>query len=166
MDHRLLEALVHGPERVVVSQMPLSEDPRSVTRFMEGLGQGDLVRVHHGASDVGVHDAGPVVVAAGHEAGPGGGADGGDVEPGQFHALRGQPVQVWGPQDIVPMASQLCPTLVVGDDEDDVGPAAFLGRRRRTAEEKTTQQEQESGPGPRPAGMAPDRRRECGINCS
>ena len=130
VDHRLLEALVHGPEWVVVPQVPLAEDAGPVTRRRESLGQCDLVRVHHGPSHVRVHHPGPVVVAAGHEAGPGGSADGRDVEASQLHALCRQAVQVGRAEDVVAMASQLGPALVVGDDENDVGPAGFLSRGR------------------------------------
>ena len=68
-DEGLLETLVNRPQRCVVTQVPLAEDPGAITSGGQHLGESYFVRVHQGPSEVGVHDPRAEVVPAGQEAG-------------------------------------------------------------------------------------------------
>ena len=60
------------------------------------FGDGAIAGVHDGLPLVGVGDAGAVVVATGHEAGTGGGTEGGDAEVGELDGLLGEAVKLRG----------------------------------------------------------------------
>jgi hypothetical protein len=129
-DERLAEALVHRAHGVVVAQVPLAEDAGPVAPLAEHLRKGYLVGVHHRAAEERVDDAGTIVVPAGHEAGPGGGADGGDVELGEANPFPGQAVEVGRLQDGVAVAGEIPVALVVGDDDDYIRPSRLRLRLR------------------------------------
>ena len=56
-----------------------------------------------------------------------------DVKVGEPYTLLRQQVDVWRLQDRIPMSGYVTIALVVGDDENHVGPGA-IGRQRRCAE--------------------------------
>ena len=75
-DQGFLETLVDRPQRGVVAQVPLAEDPGAITRGGQHLGKSHFVRVHQRPSQEGIHDPRAVVVPAGQEAGSRRRADG------------------------------------------------------------------------------------------
>ena len=123
VDERLLEALIPGPHRVAVAQVPLAEDGGAVARGAQHFGQGDLVGVHHRPAQVRVGHAGAVVVAAGHQGRPRGRADRADVERRDLDALPGELVEVRRLDDGVAVNAQVAVALVVGHHQNNVWPA-------------------------------------------
>jgi hypothetical protein len=116
---RPFEALVLRPQRRVVPQVPLPEDARPV-RGLEGFGERPFVPVHEGAADKRIDHAGAVVPAAGQEAGPRGGADGGDVVALDLDRFPGKSIQTRGLQIPGSVAAEVRHPLVVGEDDEDV----------------------------------------------
>ena len=83
--------------------------------------------MHQRAARVGIHDARAVVIPAGHEAGSCRRADGRDKERLEPHALPGEPIQVRRPDLRIAVESQVAVALIVGHDQEDIGPG--LGSR-------------------------------------
>ena len=88
MNERHFEALIHRPHRIAIAKVPFAENAgaRSRAAFNSSATVTSLVSII-GAAAEGVDGAGAVVVAAGHQAGPRGRADGADVEVRQDGAL-------------------------------------------------------------------------------
>ncbi len=127
LDHqRLLEALVDRPQGRVVAKVPLAEDPRAIAGRAEYLRQRHLVGGHQRASGVGIDDPRPVVIPARHQAGPRRRADRRDAEGLQLHALAGEPVEVRRLDPGIAVESEIAISLVVGHDEQDIGPPGTL----------------------------------------
>ena len=124
---RLLETLVHGSHGVGIAQMPFAEDPRAIAGGGEHVRHGGFVGVHHRAAQEGIDDSRAIVVAAGHQAGPGGRANGHHVEVHQRRALCRQAVDVRRMDQRVAGGPQLAKALIVGKDYDHVGPSACFG---------------------------------------
>ena len=123
--------------------MPLAEDPRRVARFLQHLGDGYLIGLHHRTAHIGIDDACAVVVPAGHERSACRGADGADVE--RLHGRRAtrECIDVRRADDGVAGHTEIAVALVIGEDDDDVRRAALDGRHRRAAaEEHHCRQEQ------------------------
>ena len=70
-DKGFLKAMVAGAQGIVIAQVPLAEDAGDVTGCTQDFGESDLVGVHHGASQVGIDDAGAVIVAPREQGRPG-----------------------------------------------------------------------------------------------
>jgi hypothetical protein len=136
--HVDLEALVLG-EETGPPQVPLAHEAGGVAGLVEGLGQGDLGerellhilgRQQHppvGAADP-VGDPQPGGVLAGHDAGPGRGADGaGRIGVGEAHPGGGQTVDIRGPVEGTAVDPGIAPAQVVDQDEEDVGGTPVPG---------------------------------------
>ena len=119
------------------AQVPLAHGEGGVPLVAQHLGHGGGVvgdvaaHVRVAAVEVGdrAHPDG-VVVPAGEQRGPGGRAQGGDVEVGVAEPLRGQTVDVRGGQ-LGAVAAEVGEAGVVEEDEDHVGRVlAGVGRGR------------------------------------
>ncbi len=139
-DDRFVESALLRVVRPILAEVPLAEEGGGVTGGLEGLRERDLLErqpchvVHRPersalpveAIDVAdrVHP-GPRPVLTAHEGGPGWLAIGpAGVAAGEADALGGEPVDAG--TLIVPaaVAGQVGITQIVGQDKDDVGPAA------------------------------------------
>ena len=78
--------------------------------------------------EIGVDHAGAIVVPAGQQAGAGRCADGRYVEVLEPHALPGERVEVWRLDLGIAVRPQIAVALVVGHDDDDVGPRIVRSR--------------------------------------
>ena len=99
MHEGLLEALINAAERKVVTEVPFAEDSGAVADVAQHFRDRDFGRSHQGAAKVGVDYAGAIVVAPGHQRGPGRRADRRNVESRHLDALGGQPIEVRGVED-------------------------------------------------------------------
>lgn len=114
----LVEALLLGPPGSVPPEVPFPEDPRGVTRVAEMLGERDLFGVHGVAV---LHDSRPRVEAPREEGCARGRADRRDVEGGEHHAGLRHRVEAGRTHRVVAGEAEVSVTLVVGQDQDDVG---------------------------------------------
>ena len=121
VDERFLKALVARAHGVVVAEVPFAEDAGAVAGVAKDFRDGDFVGVHGEGSAGDFGDAGAVVVAAGHEAGAGGRAEGFDDELANLDAGLRQGVEVGRAEDGVAVRAYVAVALVVGDHEQDVG---------------------------------------------
>jgi hypothetical protein len=111
------------------------------------FGNGDEALRHLGAA-VGALDGVNVVarrVVAGEEAGAAGGAvASGGVAVGERHALAGEGVEVRGFVEVGALPADVLPAEVVGEDEDDVGPArGGCGGEERQGEREASEEAEE-----------------------
>ena len=121
MEERFLESLIHGPEGVIVAQVPLAEDARAITGILEVFRECFFRGMHHGSTDKGIHHAGAVIVAARQEAGPGGRADRRHIEALETGAPRVEGIQMGRLEQGMTMDCQIAIALIVGNDDDQVG---------------------------------------------
>ena len=121
MNQRLLESLVHGAHRIVVSEVPFAEDSRPIPRRLQALGEGDLIGMHLRSAPRRVDDAGPIVVTPRKQARTGRRAHRTHVEIGELDPLRRKTVQTGSPDPVVAVGPEITVTLVVGQDDDYVG---------------------------------------------
>ena len=119
---RFLEAAVLRPVGVVVAEVPLAEMPGAVAVGGEDVGGRGQVGTQQRAPHA--HEGGAVAqrVDTGHQLAARRGAHRAHVEVGEAHALRLQPVQCRGAQHRVAGVGEVAVPLVVGENEDDVGP--------------------------------------------
>ena len=76
---------------------------------------------------------------AGEEGGAGRGADGIAAHcPGEEHSLGSQPIDIRSPDVLVAVAAEGPGAVVVGQDEDDVGPGRGCARVRQKEEKHQT----------------------------
>ena len=115
----VVEAVVVGAPFGFGAEVPFAGEAGLVADLFEGLGEGDGFD-WEAAFGLGGGDAEAAPVAAGHESGAGGGADGGDVVVGEFDAFGCEFVEVGG-GGVAAVEGYVGPTEVIGDDEDDVG---------------------------------------------
>ena len=102
-----------------LAEVPLAEDRRLVARLPQQLRVGGQAVVHVRRQG---GDAVDVVVGAGEDGGPAGGADAVGAEAVvEAHALVGDAVEVGGAVDAAPVAAHGVGGVVVGHDEEDVG---------------------------------------------
>jgi hypothetical protein len=123
--------MIHGPQRVVVPEVPLAEDAGAVSRRSEHLRQRYLVRPHHRAADVGIDHARAVVVTPGEQARARGRADGAHVKLSELHALSGDPIHVGRMDLVISVDAEVAPSLIVRDDQHHVRPPRACLRRER-----------------------------------
>ena len=115
------KAALVRPVGRAVAEVPLAEVASAVARASECVGEGPLVGAQQRAAADGVPDASAVAVVAGEEAGAGGGAGGADVVVGEAHGVLVEAVEARRADRAVAVTAQVAVTLVVGEDEDDVG---------------------------------------------
>ncbi len=126
---RLVEAAVLRAIGVVVPQVPFAEEPGAVARPGEEVGGGRQIRAEQGAPAR--HVDRPVAggVETAQKLPPGGRAHGGDMKVGKPQRPGVQRVEVGRAEHRVPVAGKVAVSLIVSDDDDDVGRGAA---RRRT----------------------------------
>ena len=111
------------------AEMPLADLTGGIAERLERRGECDRAR-REGAEIARGDCLRPesARVAAGHEGGAGGGADGLHVVAVEFHALADEPVHA-GRFARAPVPADVSPAEVVGHDEQDVGPRRLGGLR-------------------------------------
>ena len=112
----------------VVAEVPFAEHSCPVAVGGEDLGHGGFVAPQQTAAEDGGPHSRPQIVPAGHQGGAGRGAQRRDVEIGRANALGVEIVQMHCLEHRVAVARQIAVALVVGEDQDHVGP----GRGPRT----------------------------------
>ena len=122
-----LKPLIDRPHRGVVAEVPLAEDRRPIPGRGEYLGNRGLIGVHQRPPEIGIDDPGPVVVPAGHQAGPRRRADGRDAEVLEPDALPREPVKMGRLDHGIAVIAEVAEAHVVGDDHEDVGPPGRPG---------------------------------------
>ena len=128
VDEDLVKAAPVGLILGLVAQMPLAENAGGVAGGLEHLRQrGGLQREPLALEDR-VGDAVLELVPAGHQRAARRRARGADMEVREPHALGMQLVEVGRLEHGIAMRGDVAVALVVGEDEDDVGPFASDGR--------------------------------------
>ena len=128
----MVEALGEGAAFRGAAEVPFAEGGGGIAEGFEGGGEGgfgfaEAGDVPGGLGGEGSFDAGSVGVFAGEDGGAGGGANGGVGVPlGEADAGLGEAVEVGRFDFGVAVAGDVADTVVVGDDEQDVGFAAGL----------------------------------------
>ena len=141
--HYLAEAAVFRPEGVVVSQVPLAEHAGGVAGILEDLAHRDLTFRQEGASAARVPDPGTVGPATCDQCGAGWRAGWGHMKVDQADGLVVEPVEVRRPQHRVAVAAQITVTLIVGNDQHDVG--ALVSGHGAARPRSSSNQEQREG---------------------
>ena len=67
VDNDIVKALILSSHRVVFAQVPFTEDTRAVASIGKHFGDGGLLRIHIGASDIGIVSTSAVVIPTGHQ---------------------------------------------------------------------------------------------------
>ena len=134
VDEGLVKAALMGLIRVFVPEVPLSENSGSVAGALEDLRQDGGLQRHALALEDGMRD--PVLqgVAASHDCGPGRGAGRTDKEASEPRALVVKSIEVGGLDPRVSVAANWAVSLVIGNDQNDIGRLGD-GRGRETAQE-------------------------------
>ena len=134
----LVESAGVGMVRPLEAVVPLAEGGGGVAGGLERFGNRGFVQVEAFAARRGAVDAAADVVPAGQEFGPRGRTDRADEEAVQACPAAGQRVETRRGKVRVAVDAQVAPALVVGDDEEDVGPASGrrVGGRDRPARQK------------------------------
>jgi len=101
--------------------MPLSENPRNITRLGQNLGQGGRLESHALALQDGMGDTVLQRMPAGHKGGAGRGAGGTDEEPREPGALVVQGIQVRRIYPRMPMTTHGSVALVIRHHQNNVG---------------------------------------------
>ncbi len=118
-------------------EVPLAEINGLVAGAAQQLGDGGFLdrQVDVAVRRDPVVDPDPARDAAGHEPGPGGRAHRRrGVGVGEAQPLGGEPVEIGRPDIGVAVDSEIAPTEIVGDHDDEVGPVG--GRRRQRRRER------------------------------
>ena len=123
-DNRL-KSTEPGSIRPRIAEVPLAEHAGTVARIGEHFGHGHFARFeqlpplcHRPGTDA-------RRVSPCHQCRAGGRADRLDVIVLQPNAFRVQPIQVWRLEPRIPVTRHVAVALVVGDDQDHVGPGVL-----------------------------------------
>lgn len=127
-DKAFVETLIDRAQGIVVAQVPFAEDAGAVAGGPEHFGQGAFCGAHHAAAIGGIDDASTVCVAAGKEAGAGGAANGRDMEARELGTALGEGIEMRRGNFGVAVEGKVAVALVVGHDQDDIGPASRGGK--------------------------------------
>src|SRR5207302_1028813 len=122
VDEHLLEAAFVGPVVGLVAQVPFAEDAGRVARRSEYLSKGSGAERQAFTFEDGVGDAIAEFMTAGHQRRARGRAGWADVEVGEANTLTVKPVEVGCLQNRVAVTGQVAITLVIREQEDNVGP--------------------------------------------
>ena len=125
-DHGLVEAPIRGPHRVVLAEVPFSEDAGAVTVPMKDVSHGRNAGAKDGPASGGRRYRVAQGVLPCEQSGTGRRAQGVGMVIGETHALAMQTVQVRSPQPRVAMAVEVTIPLIIGHHHDDVGAALPL----------------------------------------
>ena len=146
MHERLGKTLVIGARRIVVAQVPFAKDAGAIAGRRKHFGQGHFVGGHRRAAQKRVDRAGAIVVPTGHQAGPGGTANRRDVEARQLDALPRQLVEVRRLNVRIAVKAEVAPALVVGHDQQDVGPGISVGGQTNADDRHATDHDPDRAP--------------------
>jgi len=121
----LLETAAVGMVRVLGAIVPLAEGAGAIAGRLESISNGFFVEAQAlGARGYAVNPE-AVVVASREEFGPSGRTERTHIEPVEHRSGSGQGIDPWGGEVRVSIDAEVAPTLVVGEDDDDIRP----GRR-------------------------------------
>ncbi len=151
MDEDFVEAALVRLILGFVAEVPLAKDASAITGLLQLLGQCGRAQGHSFALQDGVRDAILEFMPSGQQRAARRGAGRRDLEIGETDALAAESVQIRGPEDRVAMGAHVAVSLVVRQDEKDVGP---IGRQRRQGAKQNSGEESHGGvpawPRPRP----------------
>ena len=122
MDEDFVEAALVRLILGFVAEVPLAEDAGPIAGLLQLLRQGGRTESHAFTLQDGVGDAVLELMASGQQSAARRGAGRRDLEVGEADALAAELVQVRGLEDRVTVGSDIAVTLVIGEDEKDVGP--------------------------------------------
>ena len=117
----VLEAPVFRAIGIAVAEMPFTEQPRGITIRTKDIGHGGFTTAQHVASLNGVPDTNTIGVTTGHQGRSCRGTGGVDVKVVQQRSLLGQLVDVRRLDRGIAGEGQIAVTLVIRDDDDNVG---------------------------------------------
>ena len=106
---------------MLVTQMPLAENSGCVTRILQHLGHGRHAKFHSLAFQDGVGHPHVERCPPRHAGRAGRRTSWADLETGETETLFAQLVDVWRGQMRIPVGGQVVVSLVVRNDEEDVG---------------------------------------------
>ena len=121
----LLEAAPIGMVWVLHSVVPLTKRGRRVTSFGEGVTDRALVQVHSFATGGSAIHAAARMIATGEEFGPCRRTDRANIETIKVSTLCRQAIDVRRAEIPVAVKTQVPPSLVVSQNDDDVWPAGL-----------------------------------------
>ena len=127
MDEDFVEATLIRLIFGFVAEVPLAKDAGAITGLLELLGQRGGAQGHPLTFQDGVGDAVLELVTTGEQGAARRGAGRRDLEIGETDALRPELIQVRGLEDRVPVGADVAVTLVIGQDEQDIGPVGGRG---------------------------------------
>ena len=135
VDEGFIESTLVGLIGVFVPKMPLPEDSGGIACRLEDLRKDGSLKGHAFTFEDGMGD--PVLkrVPTCHDGGPGGGAGWADKKAGKAHALVIEGIEVRGLDPGMSVPAHRAVSLVVGDDQDDVG-SFRVGEGSEPAEEE------------------------------
>jgi hypothetical protein len=113
--------------RRFIAQVPFAEDASSISRVLQHLRQRDGIGRQSFALEDRMRDAIPELVTSREQRRARGRASGTHIEVCESNALTVELIQVWRPEHRIPVAAQVAVTLIVGDDEDDIGTFGAVG---------------------------------------
>ncbi len=129
---------------VVAGQMPFADEARLVTSVFESLGERDFLEFHGlailgpfknfalGFALVVIYEPGVRRELAGHDRCTGRGADRtGGVGVGKPHSSLGQAVDMRSLMDFMAVTTEILPSQVVDEDEQDVRACRYSNRCNR-----------------------------------
>ena len=123
VDEDLVESAAIGLVGGFIAEVPFPEDAGGVAGGAKDVGEGDGGWREAFAFEDGVGDAVAEFVSARQQRAAGGGAGGADMEVDEPRAFAVEAVDVRRAEDGVAVAGEVAVPLVIGEDEDDVGPA-------------------------------------------
>ena len=132
---KLFESTAVGMVRILHAVVPLAEGACGVACGFEAVSDGHLVEIHPLATGGGAEDTAAGVVAAGQKLGASGRADGTDKEAIKAGAIAAQAVDVWRVEVLVAVQAEVAPTLVIGENDNDIGRSGS-GDQRQKKDEK------------------------------
>ena len=124
----IIKTLVFRAQRIIVAEMPFAEHAARIAAFLQYLGDGFFVGVHHGSAHDRVPDAGVGGVAAGHQRGPCRRAGRVDMVVSQADALAVELVHRRRVDHGIAMGTDVAVALIISDYQDDVWFGCENGR--------------------------------------
>ena len=127
MDEDFVEAALVRLILGFVAEVPLAEDTGAITGLLQLLGQRGGAQGHPLTFQDGVGDAVLEFMPSGQQRAARRSAGRRDLEVGEADALATELIQVRGLEDRVPVGADVAVTLVIGQDEQDIGPVGGRG---------------------------------------
>ena len=108
--------------RMLHAVVPFPEHSGGITGILEDFPNGLLIQIHALTPGAGGEHSTARMIPPGQKLGPGGGANRAYIEAVEGGALLGQAIDVWRVEVGVSMYAQVSPSLVIGQNNYDVGP--------------------------------------------